>query len=283
MSNKSGKHGPIYHLPPLGSPPLSVQFLGVNYCDSDYVNIRRLARITVLGFVLSGQGRVSAGGQTALARQGDLFILPAGCYHEAAAASGPGREAQEPWSYIWLNVSGSWILRLLEAYRLLPHLVVSEAGLEDIFHEALEGAQTKTVEDMHGELQILLMRICVRLSETLRKRGEALSPTVHAIKQYLDNHVLQPFDSLRLAAHIGLSLKQINRLFKKELGTTIYNYVINKKIDSAKLMLLDTPLTIGAIGDQLGYGDPHYFSNLFFSKTGVRPSEFRKAVSAAQP
>jgi AraC family transcriptional regulator of arabinose operon len=273
MLNKPGKHGPIYHLPPLGDPPpLSVQFLGVNYCDSDYRNIRNLSNITVFGFVLSGQGCVQLGPQAYIARQGDMFILPAGCYHEVA--SDPNHKEQ--WSYIWLNISGNLILKLLEAYQLLPHIVISDSRLEPLFNEAIESVKEKSVEEMHSELQIILMRINVSLFETLRKRGEALTSTVFAIKQFLDNSVLHPFDSIQLSTQIGFSNKQMNRLFKREVGTTIYNYVISKKIESAKQMLLNTHMTISDIGYKLGYVDPHYFSNLFYSKTGVRPSDFRK-------
>jgi AraC family transcriptional regulator of arabinose operon len=273
MLNKPGKHGPIYHMPPVGDPPpLSVQFLGVNYCYTDYHNIRKLATITVLGFVLTGQGCVHVGSQAYIARQGDVFILPAGCYHEVA--SDPNHTEQ--WSYIWLNISGNCILKLLEAYQLLPHIVTSDSGLEPLFNEAIESAKEKSAEEMQGELQITLMRIIVSLSETLRKRGDALTSTVQAIKQFLDNSILHPFDPIQLSSQMGISNKQINRLFKREIGTTIYNYVISKKIESAKLMLLDTHLTISDIGYKLGYVDPHYFSNLFQSKTGVRPSAFRK-------
>ncbi|MFX3634554.1 MAG: AraC family transcriptional regulator [Candidatus Pristimantibacillus sp.] len=273
MINKPGKHGPVYHLPPLGgTPPLSVQFLGVNYCETDYRNIRNIAEITVFGFVLSGQGSVQVGPQAYMARQGDMFILPAGYYHEVAS----DLDDKEQWSYIWLNISGSWILKMLEAYQLLSHVVTSGSGLELLFKEAIESAKQKSVEEMQSELQIILIRIIISLSETLRKRGEALTSTVQAIKQFLDNSILHPFDPIGLSSQIGISNKQINRLFKREIGTTIYNYVITKKIESAKLMLLDTHLTISEIGYKLGYVDPHYFSNLFQSKTGVRPSAFRK-------
>jgi AraC family transcriptional regulator of arabinose operon len=259
MLNKPGKHGPVYHLPPLGDPPpLSVQFLGVNYCDTDYRNIRKLSKITIFGFV-SGQGCVQVGPQAYIARQGDVFILPAGCYHEVA--SDP--DHKEQWSYIWLNISGNWILKLLEAYQLLPHVVTSDSGLEPLFKEAIESTKEKSVEEMHSELQIILMRINVSLFETLRKRGEALTSTVHAIKQFLDNSILHPFDSIQLSKQIGISNKQMNRLFKREVGTTIYNYVISKKIESAKLMLLGTQLTISDIGYKLGYVDPHVPEPLF--------------------
>ncbi|MBD2867157.1 helix-turn-helix domain-containing protein [Paenibacillus arenilitoris] len=277
MWNKLGKHGPIYHLPPLGEPPpLSVQFLGINYCDPDYRNVRKLSKITVIGYVLSGQGRVQAGTKAYTAREGDVFILPAGSYHEVASDS----RHDEQWSYIWLNISGNWMLKMLEAYQLLPHTVISHRELEPLFKEAIEGAQAKPIEQMNSELPIIVMQINVALFEALRKKGESLTPTVYAIKQGLDNAILHPFDSVQLSAQIGISRKQMNRLFKKEVGTTIYHYVLSKKIESAKLMLLNTQLSVSDIGFKLGYVDPHYFSNLFHSKTGVRPSVFRREFTS---
>ncbi|WP_261305261.1 AraC family transcriptional regulator [Paenibacillus andongensis] len=279
MLNKHGKTGPVYHLPSVGEPPpLSVQFLGINHCEPDYSNIRKLAKITVFGFVLSGQGCVKVGTHSHMARQGDVFILPAGCFHEVASDI----DHQEQWSYIWLNISGNWILKMLEAYQLLPHIVTQDSGLEYLFIEAIEAAKQKSVEVLQTELQVILMRIIVSLSETLRKGGDALTSTVQAIKQYLDNSILHPFDSTQLSSLIGLSNKQMNRLFKRDLGTTIYHYVITKKLESAKRMLLDTQLTISDIAYKLGYVDPHYFSNLFQTKTGVRPSDFRKIFSKTQ-
>ncbi|WP_158082118.1 helix-turn-helix domain-containing protein [Paenibacillus ferrarius] len=273
---KTSKYGPIFHLPPVGEPPpLSVQFLGINYCETDYCNIRKLAQITVFGYVLSGQGCVKVGSQTHMARQGDVFILPAGCRHEVTS----DLDHKEQWSYIWLNVSGIWILKMLEAYQLLSLVVTQRSGLESLFKEAIESVKAKSVEELQSEFQVILMRIIVSLYETLRKRGDALTSTVQAIKQFLDNSILHPFDSTQLSSHIGISNKQMNRLFKREVGTTIYHYVISKKIESAKRMLLDTQLTISDIGYKLGYVDSHYFSNLFLSKTGVRPSDFRKILS----
>ncbi|MGG1551883.1 helix-turn-helix domain-containing protein [Paenibacillus ferrarius] len=277
--NQFSKHGPIYHLPPIGEPPpLSVQFLGINYCEHDYRNVRELASITVVGYVLSGQGSLQVNAQFYIAGEGDVFILPAGCSHDVA----PDPRHTGQWSYIWLNVSGSWILKLLDAYQLTAQLVTPGSGLGPLFHEAIEGAVHRSVNEMQAELQVMLMRIIVTLSDLQRQRGALLSPPVQAIQHYLDNHILQGFDPLELAEQVGMSARHMNRLFRKEIGTTVYHYILGKKMESAKLMLLDTPLTISEIGYRLGYNDPHYFSNLFQSKIGVRPSDFRKRLEESR-
>ena len=43
-----------------------------------------------------------------------------------------------------------------------------------------------------------------------------------------------------------------------------------------KILLAETNLSVGAIAAELGYEDLHYFSNLFYAKTGIRPLRYRK-------
>jgi AraC-like DNA-binding protein len=266
------KFGPIYHCPPVGPvPPVSVQFFGINYCNPAYRNIRRFSQITVFGYVMAGEGTIQVDDKTYSARQGDAFIMRSGCYHEVNADA----MNEEPWTYIWYNITGGWTLKLLEAYQLLGTVVVHDALLEDLFRQGIDVREQMTLEELEGELALLIMKLVIRLSDIQRKREELLSLPVQQIKQQLDNHILQPFQTEQFAADIGMSSKQLNRVFKKELGTTVYNYLLLKKIESAKMMLINTNLTIHEIADRLGYSDAHYFSNLFQTKSGMRPSVYR--------
>ncbi|MFC6227954.1 AraC family transcriptional regulator [Paenibacillus allorhizosphaerae] len=271
------KYGPIYHFPSIGDipPPINVPFIGINYCTPHYRNVRRMSKITVIGCVLSGRGKVRVNAQTSRVQQGDVFIMRSGCFHEVISEA----TQEEPWIFIWYNVHSQWALNVLEAYRLLSTVVVSNVSLESLFRQGIEWAESKTIEEMQGELQHLFMQIVIRLSEIQRSRGELLSLVVRQIKLHLDNQLLKPFHTEQLVNEMGLSAKHLNRVFKKEMGTTIYNYVLTKKMESAKLMLIDTTLTVNEISEQLGYSDAHYFSNLFKQKNGMRPSVFRSQFS----
>ncbi|MCS7461352.1 AraC family transcriptional regulator [Paenibacillus doosanensis] len=271
------KYGPIYHIPSIGeiSPPISVPFIGINYCTPAYRNVRKVAQITVIGCVLSGRGKVRVNEQTSRVQQGDVFLMRSGCFHEVISEATP----EEPWVFIWYNVHSLWALNVLEAYRLLSTVVVPNASMEPLFRQGIEWSESKTIEEMQGAMQLLFMQIVIRLSEIQSSRGELLSMLVRQIKLHLDNQILQPFHTEQLVKELGMSAKHLNRVFKKELGTTIYHYVLTKKMESAKLMLIETNLTVNEISEQLGYSDAHYFSNLFKQKNGVRPTAFRSRFS----
>lgn len=266
------KHGPIYHFPSADDDlPLTISFIGINYCHPNYLNIREQSRLTVLGCVLSGQGNVTLDKLTFHPKKGDVFILPAGRYHRVSADP----ESAEPWSYIWFNIVGDLAIHMLEAYKLLGIGWVHDASVERLFQRAIQLAQTEKAQEMLNTLPVLFHQIVIRLSNIKNKRNNAYTDVVTNIKNVLDNQIQLPFDSDQLCKQIGLCFRQINRLFKKEAGTTVYNYVLIRKIESAKMMLLDTELTVNEISYQLGYADPHYFSNLFKKKTGLSPNHFR--------
>ncbi|MCC2686893.1 MAG: hypothetical protein K0R75_3792 [Paenibacillaceae bacterium] len=67
------------------------------------------------------------------------------------------------------------------------------------------------------------------------------------------------------------------------MSLPVYQYVLAKKIETAKLMLQDTQLHINEIAMQLGFSDSQYFSNFFKKKTGISPSQFRTDVNRPVP
>lgn len=79
-----------------------------------------------------------------------------------------------------------------------------------------------------------------------------------------------------LANNIGISTGHLTRQFKKEVGSTIFDFIKEKRFKEAKVLLLNTNLPIQYISEYVGYSDNNYFSKLFKDTFNVTPSEFRK-------
>lgn len=77
------------------------------------------------------------------------------------------------------------------------------------------------------------------------------------------------------ATEMNLSPNYLSDLLKKETGKTAQEHIHLYVINRAKNALLNSSDSISEIGYQLGFEYPQHFSNLFKSKTGVSPSEFR--------
>jgi AraC-like DNA-binding protein len=78
-----------------------------------------------------------------------------------------------------------------------------------------------------------------------------------------------------LASELNFSASYLSDLLKKETGKTAQEHIHLFVIEKAKNKLLNSKNSISEIGYALGFEYPQHFSNLFKSKTGFSPSEYR--------
>lgn len=83
-----------------------------------------------------------------------------------------------------------------------------------------------------------------------------------------------------IALKAGYSTDHFTRTFKKIMGCSPQQFLVNARITKAKSMLLDSGLTIKEIADQLGYCNAYFFSRQFKTMTDHTPSEFRSTFSS---
>ena len=75
---------------------------------------------------------------------------------------------------------------------------------------------------------------------------------------------------------IPLSKTYFMKLFKKETGYTPSDYLVNKRIDYAKSLLVSKHVLdwrIKDISSMCGFHDPYYFSRVFKKRTGISPTQ----------
>lgn len=93
---------------------------------------------------------------------------------------------------------------------------------------------------------------------------------------YIRKHLNEAIELEKLAEISCLSKDHFIRLFKKELGTTPLQYINQKKIEKAQLLLITEELAVKEIAFQLAFEDYSYFNRLFKKITGVTPQEYRR-------
>ncbi|MFK8038129.1 MAG: helix-turn-helix domain-containing protein [Crocinitomicaceae bacterium] len=77
------------------------------------------------------------------------------------------------------------------------------------------------------------------------------------------------------AKALSLSPNYLSDLLKKETGKTTLEHIHLFLIKKAKNNLLNSSATISEIAYSLGFEYPQRFSNLFKSKTGMSPMQYR--------
>lgn len=93
---------------------------------------------------------------------------------------------------------------------------------------------------------------------------------------YIRKHLNEAIGLEKLAEISCLSKDHFIRLFRKELGTTPLQYINQKKIEKAQLLLVTEDLAVKEIAFQLAFEDYSYFNRLFKKMTGVTPQEYRR-------
>ncbi len=99
-------------------------------------------------------------------------------------------------------------------------------------------------------------------------------PLIQNIWSYTIHNIETPCTLQTVAELFYVNRNYLSTLFKKETGIYYKNFVIDLKIDRAKMLLSYTDLKISDIAEKLHFSDAEYFSKLFKKQTGFIPSDF---------
>ena len=79
-----------------------------------------------------------------------------------------------------------------------------------------------------------------------------------------------------IAAHVGISERNLQRLFRKAIGMSIQQFIIHSRVHTAAHHLTRTRRPLAEIALDCGFSDQSAFTNTFRRITGLAPREYRK-------
>jgi len=68
----------------------------------------------------------------------------------------------------------------------------------------------------------------------------------------------------------------LTKKFNTQIGISPKQYILNKRLEYAKELLVNTNASIFEIANSVGFPDQLYFSRIFKIKEKISPSEYRK-------
>lgn len=119
----------------------------------------------------------------------------------------------------------------------------------------------------------MIMEFTRRVAEN--KIPDGVSKDVFACIQFINNHTNDTIGIDDVASHIGKSRTYTTSKFKKELGVTINEYIVNQKLLEAKRLLKYSAKSLTEITYYLCFSSQSYFQNLFKKKYGITPQKYR--------
>jgi AraC-like DNA-binding protein len=109
-----------------------------------------------------------------------------------------------------------------------------------------------------------------------REAGAVMLPArLRRVMEHVRRNIARPLTVEGLAAVADCSPATLSRCFRKHLRVTPIGWVIRRRVEKARELLVSTRLPVGEVGARVGVDDPYYFSKLFRKSTGFTASEYR--------
>jgi len=108
------------------------------------------------------------------------------------------------------------------------------------------------------------------------------SVIIQKAKQYIADNNDKLLDCSEVAEYCHYNARYLSRLFAKQLGLTLLEYIHNEKIKYAEELLKDNSLSIKDISNALGFANEHYFNRFFKRINAISPGKYRQLMKNKQ-
>ena len=227
------------------APPFSDQL--IRYCE-----------LTVL---LKGELLYTVDHTPIHLQPGDVIFLPSGTLRSRA-------RPDEPCDYISFNF-------ITEEPPSLPHYIKGGAdGDVRLFLAAFDAIGADTYGEDSEVTEHLLAALLLLLEQ--RVQSARIHVLTRRILDYIHENLSQRISLEQIGRACFFSPVYCDTVFKRDMGCSIIDYTLMRRISLAKKMLAEGSRTLVQIAERVGFEDYNYFSRVFKKRTGYSPSQYKK-------
>lgn len=245
--------------------------IGHYKCTKEYHIKRSRFDSFLFMYIVKGNGIVRVKNHTYPCKEGDFVLLD--CYHPHEYF------AAEQMEILWLHFDGAksrdFFQALVRSYGTVFHCANPEPVVSPV-HTLLKlfrSSQRVSEPTICCLIQTLLCNL-LSDSDSMETPFSESSITETAIA-YIGEHITEKLTVELLAKCVAVSPSHFSRIFKKETGTSPYEYITRTRIDLAKKLLKTTSFSIGEIAINVGFTSSSNFTNVFHTRVGISPQQFR--------
>jgi len=162
-----------------------------------------------------------------------------------------------------------------------PDKSLAESAIKKLVSLYSETDLKKRLEAVGILLQILSLFVEKEIDFSRPEKNQAVRFV--PIFDYIDKHCKEKIRISELAKRASLERAYFSNLFSETFGLPVKKYILRKKIENAKTMLLKNNIKIDDCGREFGFNDGFHFSKTFKKITGLSPLEFIKSRGTIIP
>lgn len=149
--------------------------------------------------------------------------------------------------------------------------LLNRIGENSVLLDSLEKGLQKN--DIECICDLIEGHIITLLEKFPNKSAE--NPLVENIKNYIVDNLEYDINISLIADIFHYNKLYLGRLFKKETGKSINDFINSKRLSHAARLLKDTEQSIISISFRAGFNNVTYFNRLFKDKYGISPKNYR--------
>ncbi|WKN42964.1 helix-turn-helix transcriptional regulator [Tunicatimonas pelagia] len=167
------------------------------------------------------------------------------------------------------------------------------ARMRMIIHEIMHCERTGPLKKMLVEARVIEL-LLLQLEQIIADQNthhqassnylkKADIDRMYAVREIIETNVNTPHSLGALAKQVGTNEFTLKKGFKSLFGTTVFGYLLERKMVQAREMLLEEKdKTITEVSEQCGYQYASHFTTAFKRRFGVPPSQLRRGVLSAK-
>lgn len=253
--------------------PMYITGIGARDCELHFIRADGYHNHQII-YCVRGSGVLKLDGESYEINAGDGFYLPPNVPHEYYPTD-------EVWETHWITFEGREIVNMMEYIKLEKARVFrihDVNSLDAIFKKMLYLMRTNYY---YGGQQCSahLYQFFIEFNRVVNMQNgtqdSAKLNQLQPVIDYLNANYRKDITLAELSDLIGLSPQYLCRLFKECLNLRPFEYLARKRVQQAKLLLLEDKLNINEIASEVGYNDCSYFCAVFKRHEMLSPAEFR--------
>lgn len=170
-----------------------------------------------------------------------------------------------------------------------PSALQIDGGINSEMTEVLTRLRSE-MENRHEGFRHRVRALCTELIVLTSRRANSTavgsgmrnqtgsSQIVAAAKEYIQKNIGSELRLGQIAWHVGKGEEHLARVFKRETGHSVFDYVREMRVNLAKTHLQDSALTLGQIAEICGFSSLSFFSRTFRQQVGMAPSVYRSHI-----
>jgi len=280
-----------YFQHPLECGDLLLIQLGRCYCNADFKMEGAHEDFFELTIVNSGKGTLITDDTEVKVSRGDIHL--AGPWEHHGIVS----DHAEPLKYDFFafrtknKAHHERLSQILQSHPTATERIFQSENVVSLVANAIwelhneEYCSKELIQHMFEQILIYIIRAFQPKVKKHTRSVETVDSEIlcYQIMHYIDTHVYSIKRLSEIAEALSYNYSYLSNLFRVTTGRSIMDYFYEKRLEAAKVMILEQKMSITKVADKLNYPSLYSFSRMFKNRYGCSPDAFRRNNGVIPP